>query len=429
MKKVLIISYYWPPSGGAGVQRWVKFARYLRLFDLDPIVLSVDPAFASYPLRDDSLNDEVSDIRVIRTRSLEPYNIYSRLLGKKEIPYAGFSNEDHPGCFQKFSRFVRGNLFIPDSRKGWNRFALKEASKIIRDEQIDLVITTSPPHSTQLIGLALKKKFNIRWVADLRDPWTDIYYYPLMYHTPWAKARDLKLEKYVLTYADKLIVVSERIKILFGKKIGDISKIHVIPNGYDEADFTRHSDPPKDRFVISYTGTIAENYAIDTVLKVLSRMVHDEGFHQLQLNFVGKVAAKYRALINNLQLDKYTRFTDHVPHEDAITEMLSSSLLLLAIPKVKDNKGILTGKLFEYLASEKKILALGPVDGDAASIIDTCKAGRCFEYDDEQAIEYFLHQQLKAWKVNPDLDRRSGSCQQYSRKNLTEQVAAILNSK
>lgn len=426
MKKILIISYYWPPSGGAGVQRWVKFARYLQLFGFDPVVLSVDPEYASYPLRDQSLNAEVSNIRIIRTKSLEPYAMYSRLMGKKEIPYAGFSNEDHPGFFQKFSRFVRGNFFIPDSRKGWNRYAVRAASKIIKDENIEMVVTTSPPHSSQLIGLTLKKKFGVRWIADLRDPWTDIYYYPLMYHTWWAKAIDRKLEKQVLMNADELIVVSNRIKALFGKKTGNQSKIHVIPNGYDEADFNKVSRSPKDRFVVSYTGTIAENYGIDTVLKVMARLIHEKGFRHLQLNFVGKVASKYQTMIHQLHLDEFTRFTNHVSHQEAINVMLSSSLLLLAIPKVKDNEGILTGKLFEYLASSKKILAVGPVDGDAAAIIEECNAGKCFNYDDEHAIEGFMQQQLALWASNPDLDRPSGRCQQYSRKNLTRRVAALL---
>ena len=201
MKKVLIITYYWPPSGGSGVQRWMYFAKYLPNFGVEPFVLTVNPVFASYKFIDESFLKKTESIRVFKTASSEPFNIYSKLIGKSKmeaIPQ-GFAGESNPGILQKFSRFVRGNFFIPDARKGWVKFAFNEAEKIIVREKIDLIITTGPPHSSHLIGLRLKKKFDIKWIADLRDPWTDIYYYKDLLHTKRSAEKDLKLESIIQT--------------------------------------------------------------------------------------------------------------------------------------------------------------------------------------------------------------------------------------
>ena len=198
IKKVLIITYYWPPSGGAGVQRWLKFVKYLPEFNIHPYVLSVDPQYASFPVLDESLEKEVPEsVQVFKTKSREPFSFYKKITGESEIPYAGFVNQGNPGLLNKIARVIRGNLFIPDARVGWNKFALKKAIEIIQKYEIDTLITTSPPHSTQLIGLKLKNKTGVNWIADLRDPWTDIYYYKQMYHTIWAKKLDEKYEKKV----------------------------------------------------------------------------------------------------------------------------------------------------------------------------------------------------------------------------------------
>ena len=178
MKKILIITYYWPPSGGAGVQRWLKFSKYLPEFGYEPVILSVDEKEASYAQLDYSLLAEINPgMAIHKTRTFEPYNLYRKLSNKKEIPYGGFSNQKRITLFEKFSRFVRGNLFVPDPRKGWNRFAYKKAAELIRREQIEVVVTSGPPHSTHLIGRRLKRHFGVKWIADFRDPWTDIYYY------------------------------------------------------------------------------------------------------------------------------------------------------------------------------------------------------------------------------------------------------------
>ena len=197
MKKVLLITYYFPPSGGAGVQRWLKTIKYLPEFGVEAIVLTVDPAVASYPQVDESLCADVpSSLKVYTTKTKEILSLYKRVSPKREVPYGGFANEPNPTLLQKISRFIRGNFFLPDPRRGWNKYALAKAKEIIESEGITTVITTSPPHSTQLIGLELKKQYpNINWVADLRDPWTDIYYNSDLYPTSWAQRRNLNYER------------------------------------------------------------------------------------------------------------------------------------------------------------------------------------------------------------------------------------------
>ena len=211
-KKILIVSYYWPPSGGAGVQRIFKFAKYLSQSGYKPYVVTVDDKVASYPIRDQSLLADVpSSIIVFRTHSFEPLNLLTKVTGNK-APYGGFANKDKEKFSQKILRFIRGNFFIPDARKGWVKYGFEKSAELIRNEKIDTVIISSPPHSSQLIGLKLKRKFpELKWIADLRDPWTDIFYYKDMLHTRMASAKDAALEKEVVETADSLVVVSKPI--------------------------------------------------------------------------------------------------------------------------------------------------------------------------------------------------------------------------
>ncbi len=422
LKKVLIITYYWPPGGGAGVQRWVKFSKYLENFGFEPIVITVNPEKASYPLTDYSLEDEVKTIKVIRTETFEPFRFYKKLLGKKEIPYAGFANETQPGILEKISRYIRGNFFIPDARKGWNRFVLPVARKLITEYNIKNLVTTSPPHSTQLIGLKLKSEFDLNWIADLRDPWTDIYYYNLMYHTPVAATYDKKLESRVLNGADHVVAVSHSIKKLFLQKLENSreGKIHVIPNGYDESDFENRQSSRNSTFIITYTGTIADNYHIENFLNAAARLRSEN----IAFRFVGRVSDKYKDLIRSLGLENRTTYIDHVRHQEAIKHMLSSDLLLLAIPDVADNEGILTGKLFEYLASGKKIIGIGPEQGDAAKIISACKAGQMFDYEENATVESFLIEACRDWEAGLD-SYNENRCQEFSRKALTVVMAKL----
>ncbi len=424
MKKVLIITYYWPPSGGAGVQRWLKFAKYLPEFGWQPIILTVDPEYASYPQRDESLASEIyPDCLVYTTKSFELYNLYKLISGKNEVPYGGFANESNEGLFQKLSKFLRGNFLLPDPRKGWNKYALKKAAELIREFNIDTVVTTSPPHSTQLIGLKLKQKFKIRWIADLRDPWTDIYYYNQFNHMALARKTDKRYERSVVENADLLITVSEDVKRIFAEKSGlpVAAKTTVIPNGFDEDDFRISPVPEETRKIITYTGTISEAYDVDKLLEALSRLSEDLK-SRLLIRFVGKVPSsveqKFRSTGLKIELAGY------VDHSKSIEYLFHSDLLLLVIPKVKNNRGILTGKFFEYLASRKPVLAIGPTDGDLAKIIHETQCGDLFDYEDTEGMLQFIQEKLN----KPEAALNPVSANQYSRKELTRKIAGLLES-
>lgn len=421
MKKVLIITYYWPPSGGAGVQRWLKFAKYLPEYGWEPIVLTVDPAYASYPQRDDSLLDEVApSCKVYTTKSFELYTIYKLISGKKEVPYGGFANESKSGFLQQIPKFLRGNLLLPDPRKGWNRYALKKAAELIREFQIETVVTTSPPHSTQLIGLALKKKFSIRWIADLRDPWTDIYYYKQFLHTALARRIDKHYERKVLENADLLITVSEDVKRLFASKTNKpvVSKISVVPNGFDESDFQQVVERAGTKKTITYTGTISETYDVSAFLGALVQLPLALKSNLL-IRFVGKVPLSVEQEFRQTGLE--IELVGYVDHAQSIRFLLQSDLLLLVIPKVENNLGILTGKFFEYLASQKPVLAIGPTDGDLAVIIQETNCGQLFDYADQKGMLQFMLNELEN-----DSGIRTNSAKQYSRRELTGKIAGLL---
>lgn len=425
MKKVLIITYYWPPSGGAGVQRWLKFAKYLPEYGWQPVVLTVDPRYASYPQLDQSLVAETGEqCLVFKTKSFELYNVYKLISGKKEVPFGGFANASKEGMFQKLSRFLRGNLLLPDPRKGWNKYAYRKAVELIRQFDIDTVVTTSPPHSTQLTGLKLKKALGIKWIADLRDPWTDIYYYSQFNHTPLARRLDLRYEREVVETADVIVTVSEDVKRIFATKSAQPvkDKIHVIPNGFDHDDFTQRPVPKEAKKVITYTGTISEAYDIDHFLQALKGLDEQLKAHIL-LRFVGNmppsVIQKFRDTGFDIEL------TGYVDHTKSIEYLMRSELLLLVIPRVKNNQGILTGKFFEYLASRKPILAIGPTDGDLARIMDETGCGTLFDYEDSKGMQSFMADCLSL--AEPRITREE-KAEAYSRKQLTGRMVGLLNA-
>lgn len=389
------------------------------------MVLTVDPRYASYPQLDESLVAETGEqCLVFKTKSFELYNLYKLISGKKEVPFGGFANASKEGFFQKLSKFLRGNLLLPDPRKGWNKYAYRKAVELIRHFDIDTVVTTSPPHSTQLTGLKLKKALGIKWIADLRDPWTDIYYYSQFNHTPLARRIDLGFERQVVETADVVVTVSEDVKRIFATKssfpIED--KIHVIPNGFDQDDFTEKPVPKEIRKVITYTGTISEAYDIDRFLEALKGL--DEQLKSsVLLRFVGNmppsVIQKFRD--SGLEIE----LTGYVDHTKSIEYLMRSDLLLLVIPRVKNNQGILTGKFFEYLASRKPILAIGPVGGDLARIMDETGCGTLFDYDDSKGMLRFMADCLHAG--DPRVTREEKALA-YSRKQLTGRMVELLNA-
>ena len=419
MKKVLIITYYWPPSGGSGVQRWLKFVKYFRDFGIEPIVLTVAPEFAALPNIDESLEHEIpAGIEVHKTRAKSPFGFYKKIK-KGTIPNSGFAGEGKANLFDNLFRFIRGNFFIPDARIGWNKFAIEKARELIQLHAIDTVITSSPPHSTQLIGLQLKKEFNLKWLADLRDPWTEIYYNKLLFRTNWAKKIDYRYEQTCLQNADTLIVVSEDIKRRFGEARETIlEKIHVIPNGFDEEDFS-HERTKNDAGIkyISYVGNLGLQYPIEEFLKTFSELVKVDQLWRIR--FVGNVSDVVNIEIQKLGLEKWVEFTPYVEHKKAVEYMINSDLLLLIIPNTENNKGILTGKLFEYIATGNPIIYIGPEDGDAVEILKKTEGISYLNFNSEKNIIPFFSSVLKKSKKSKQINYI------YSRRNLAETFAKL----
>lgn len=418
-KKVLVITYYWPPSGGAGVQRWLKFVKYLPEFDIWPTVLTVDPARAEYPVLDPSLEADVAPgLDVYRTDCRGIYDLYKNLTGSKTAPYGGFANESSPGLLQKAARFVRGNFFLPDARRGWVKYAFAEACRIIEKCGIDTIITTGPPHSTHLIGLKLKKKYLLKWIVDFRDPWTTVYYNDSLYQTRWAEKINRRYEQSALDACDRLLLVAddrEKLDI-------DSSKVVFIPNGFDDEDFAGKKPLFPDEFTICYTGTVADSYPTATLLEALTSL---KGKMSFKLRFVGKVSDIKREQFK--ELGSAVEFIEFVPHEDVINYMLNSSILLLMVVQTANNKSLLSGKIFEYLASSIPILFLGPTDGAAANIIRQAGSGDAFDYNDSEGVRDFLLQQyqyhISQTHPQPDYD----FIRQFSRKKLTGQLSKMID--
>lgn len=423
MKPILIISYYWPPSGGAGVQRWLKMVKYLPSQGIRPIVLTVNETDAAYPSQDESLlADLPNEVEVHRTRAKNFYAFYQKFTGAKKVPQGGV-----PGgkltLKKRISLALRNHLFLPDPRVGWNKYAVEKAIELIQLHDIRTVVTTSPPHSTQLIGLALKKHFpKIKWVADLRDPWTDIYYYKDLKHSFVSHAQNVRLEQKVLLKADKVLTVNESLKQLFLRKNTALSgaAFQVISNGFDAADFAGVTAIKNERFTIVYTGTADKNYDFTSIIGAMERMPPG--------GFVFKVVGDFSPEIKNAFLQssfgEQVQFLGYLPHDEALKQTFSADLLLLVIPKVSDNHLITTGKVFEYLAAKKPILAIGPAHNEAGKILSKTGSGQMFAYDHELGVFNFMQ---NAYKGMADFKPNEVQINKYTREAITIDLAKALD--
>jgi len=426
MKRVLVISYYWPPAGGAGVQRWLKLCKYLPEYGVMPTVITVNEKIASYPQRDESLLKEVhSEIEVIRTDSFEPLSWYAKLVGKEKVPYGGFANVSNKGLLSKISRFIRGNFFIPDARMGWKKYALKAAKLAIEKHRISLVITTGPPHSAHLVGLALKKELGIKWIADFQDPWTDIYYNDLLHRTERSKQKDRALEKQVLDSADLVVTnCNSNVELLSVK--GGRASFKVVEVGFDAADFRQSEIVKGDTFNIVYTGTMAASYNPAVFIKAFKNLVNIAP-DNVKWHIAGMLDPEIIALIEAAGLTKYCVMYGYVPHHQAVELMSKAHVLLSIFPQTKNELGI-PGKLFEYLAAHRTILNIAPKSGDSAQIITECESGVTFERHEEAKVFEFLSNNFQNWQAGSMKSVGNDQVQKYARHNLANRFAEIIKS-
>jgi hypothetical protein len=429
MKKVLIISYYWPPSGGGGVQRWLKFVKYLPDFNWEPIVYS--PENPEYPSIDYSLEKDISpDLIHLKQPIFEPYNFYKKFVGLKKddrINTGFLSEKEKPKKAEGIAVWIRGNVFIPDARKFWIKPSIKFLSKYLKENHIDVIVTTGPPHSMHLIGLGLKKKFGVKWVADFRDPWTKIDFYNELKLSSWANKKHHRLEQKVVNNADGIIAIGEGVfKNL--PPIPSSTKKCTIPNGFDEEDFVGKERRKHEHFVISHFGSINKTRNPEGIWNALTKINAErpEIGKQIKVKLYGKVDFQVGQGIVSLIDNGQVEIIDYLPHDKMIDELLYSDLLLLMINRVDNADRITTGKIFEYIGSGQDIIGLGPVKGDAASILEKSDAGKMYDWDDVDGIKGHILQSIKNSKAlsSPLTKERL----KYSRKELTADLVSFLTS-
>jgi glycosyltransferase involved in cell wall biosynthesis len=429
---VLIITYYWPPSGGAAVQRWLSFANELVQQGVKVHLLTVDPKYATYQLYDTSLLEQVdSSIQVHTTKTFEPFGLYKLFFGKNSIPKPAFSDETKPSLLKKASRFVRGNFFIPDPRKGWKPYAVKKGLALMDQYQIKTIITAGPPHSTHFIGKALKEKTNCKWIADFHDLWTDVIYYDMLYHLPIVKKIDKQLERQILESADLVITVGDKYKQKLLGKTDDITpdKIKVLRIGYDERvlESSRISANTSTHFTITYTGSIADFYHPEVFLKAIKNVIANHPTTPFCLRFVGVLSAGIKEQIKQLGLDTILEEAGYVSHKRSVQYLFESTVLLLVNPVTKDEEMVIPGKLYEYLAAQKPIINITKLNAETASVIANSQAGKTFDRSMQRELEDYLNGLVNQWKTMPlDLVNNADTISGYSRRQIAKYLVQLL---
>jgi glycosyltransferase involved in cell wall biosynthesis len=426
MKKVLIVTYYFPPAGGPGVQRWLKFVKYLPDFQFEPIVYV--PQNPTYPIVDNGLLAEVSDqLTILKQAIWEPYGLAS-LFSKKKINNisAGIipSNKKQ-SILEKIALFVRGNLFIPDARVFWVKPSVAYLREYCLSNQIDTIITTGPPHSLHLIGLALQQQMGLKWVADFRDPWTTIGYHKALKLLPWAQRKHKRLEQQVLQAADAIIVTSATTKTEFEALTS--RPIDVITNGYDIS--TEPSLQLDTKFSLAHIGSLLSARNPIMLWEALAELLQElpDLAQHLQLNFIGTTSQEVKDALAHYGLAKYMQDFGYVSHQEAVRFQKESQVLLLIEIDSPDTKLILPGKLFEYMVSGRPILAVGPAGSDFASIITETQTGAFFTYNQKAAVKAYIHNCYSDY-LAANLKVCPQGIEKYARKNLTKQLAQLLSN-
>lgn len=431
MKKVLIITYYWPPSGGGGVQRWLKFVKYLRQFGWEPVVYT--PENPERPSVDSSLQKDIpSGIQIIKNKIWEPYQLYKSFTGRKKsdkIQTAFLSEKKSTtGFLESLSIWIRGNLFIPDARRFWIKPSVKVLVKYLKENQVDVIVTTGPPHSAHMIGLSLKRKLGIPWLADFRDPWTNIDYYKELKLSKRADNIHHRLEKLVLESADALTVISPGMANEF-KQIVPKDYV-VIPNGYDSEDIEKNIvDIPKNhKFSLAHIGSLTKTRNPHNLWTALKQLVDEDSEFaaDLEIHNIGKLDINVADSLKTFGLEKYLRLTDYLPHDKVISEQKNATLLLLLINDTPNARLILTGKIFEYLVSGTPIICIAPLDGDAAHVIKETSCGSAYGFDDVANLKTDLLSYYMKFK-NGEVVSDCSNIKKYDRKHLTEKMSLVLN--
>lgn len=417
LKPILIITYYWPPSGGAGVQRWLKFSKYLPEYGWRPIIFT--PENPDFDLKDESLVKDIHpEVEVLKFPIWEPYRIFKKLSGQKELKQGQILESSKSSIFKKLTIWIRGNLFVPDPKVFWVKPSVNYLQGILESNEIKHMVTTGPPHSIHLIGMKLKMKVpSLTWVADFRDPWTqwEILHEMKISKPIWRKHQ--KLEQQVFKVADSLLVTSPSAKEEF-KELG-ARRVEVITNGFDEVDFEVEDTARSDAFVISHVGMLSSQRNPNLLWEGLSQLAAKR---KIELKLTGIISNEVLAYIEGTEnLKPVLKVQDSIPHKELAGLYAESSILLLIQTQTNRLQTQLPGKLFEYLQAKKPILCIGDPNSDLAKILTETDSGECFSYHDQAGITEFLER-----VVSGEQQLTFKNIDQFSRKKLTERLAIWL---
>lgn len=423
-KKVLIISYYWPPAGGVAVQRWYNFATYLPEFGYEPIIFTVkDGEFGVLDHSKDDLSDRIT---VLREPILEPYKLYKKFTGKKsedKIKQEAFSGSHGK---EGLAVWIRGNFFIPDARKYWVKRSVKRLSSFLRENHVDAIISNGTPHSCHLIGMKLKRKFNIPWLADFRDPWTKVDYFDDLKLTSLARRKHYRLEYNVLENADAVTTVSKTWEQDFAQ-LG-AKNTATITNGFDRSDFSDLHHKDSDKFVITHLGTLSKfRFHEEFWNGILEKVKKDPAFkQQLEIRLIGNVDETFFRYFHRTSLIENVVHISHLDHKEALAHAVSSDALLLLLGHKSMSEGRIPAKVFEYLAVAKPILAYGQSPSDVEKIILESNAGIFVPFDDSNGLNKALDELFLQFKTGNTLVEPKG-IEKFERKNLTAELANVLD--
>ena len=417
MKRVLVITYYWPPSGGSGVQRWVKFSKYLPEYGWQPVIYTPEN------------HEEIPECaEVIRRHIFEPYGIYRKLTGGRKASDGEVNpiNSQKKSFLKKISMYIRGNLFIPDPRCLWIRPSARFLCRYLKEHPVDVIVSTGPPHSMHLIARKVSMATGIPWIADFRDPWTRMFYFKHLQLSRWATRKHTKLEKQVLDDASVIVAVSPLVQEDFQSMTS--TPVELITNGYDESDFEQVVEPD-GYFNIVHTGLFASDGNPDVLWQILGEKCRKDKLFKkmLRIRLAGKTDREIISSMRSCGLDENLLDLGYQPHQIAVREQKGASLLILPLRKEPEYKAVLPGKLFEYLASRRPVLGIGQEDGAMARILHRTKAGVVYDWNNRSGMESYIDSCWESFKEG-GLENEEGSIAQYSRKVLAGRMATLMES-
>lgn len=426
-KKVLIITYYWPPSGGGGVQRWLKMSKYLPEYGWNPIIFT--PENPDFELKDESLLKDVSsETEVLKLPIWEPFGLYRKLMGKKAVQKQGVVDTEDASVFAKLSRWIRGNWFIPDARIFWVRPAVNYLTKYLAKNKVDVIITTGPPHSMHLIGMEVKNRIGVKWIADFRDPWTDWDVLPQLKLNKKSWANHKKLESEVMHQADVVLTVTKNLATRLANT-GGIEKVEVITNGFDAEDFESLTTFEISTFKIAHVGLLNEGRNPALLWEVLNELCEEnkEFNNDLEVVLAGTIEQSVRSSLQGFDnLNLKVQIPEYLSHEDVLELYQQSAVLLLLVNNTSNSNWILPGKLFEYFSAKKPILSFGQTDSEANDVLQECGYDSFLTFEDRNEVKKRLISLYESYKKG-QLSVKSDLIHRYERKKLTGDLANLLN--